>query len=91
MREIEEEVGLREISLVTKAGNVNYFYKRDGVLIFKTVHVYLVRSSGNELLSIQTGEIQHAEWFRPDVALRTVQYRGAKQLLSKALALFVKK
>lgn len=56
-----------------------------GDLIFKTVYLFLVKAKGKEPLKIQASEIQDAKWFTPGEALETVAYKGAKEILKKAL------
>lgn len=87
LREVEEEVGLNNIKIIKRLDYVNYFYRRQGKLIFKTVTVYLFKAEGDEKLRIQLSEIQDGRWFPPEEALRIISYKGAAQILKKALAL----
>ncbi len=56
-----------------------------GDLIFKTVYLFLVKAKGKEPLKIQASEIQDAKWLTPEEALKTVAYKGAKEILKKAI------
>lgn len=87
-REVKEETGLENIQMVSKIGNVNYFYTRSKELIFKTVHLYLFRFVGQETLSIQKEEIKDGRWFSEEGALSKVAYKGAKELLNKAIKIY---
>lgn len=89
-REIREEVGLKEIEFLSKAGKTDYFYKRDGKLIYKTVHLHLFRLAGDDKLVIQKREIEDAKWFSADRAFSALGYRGAKGIMRRALS-FLKK
>lgn len=90
-REIGEEVGLKDIELISKIGQTNYFYKRDAKLIYKTVYIYLFRSAGNEGLKIQKSEIEDGAWFSVEEALLKVSYRGAKGMIKRASHVFKRK
>jgi len=87
-REIREETGLENIQAVAKVGQVNYFYTREKKLIYKTVYLYLFKFTGREKLSIQEREIEDGRWFSPREALVKMEYKGAKELLAKAIKIF---
>ncbi len=91
LREISEEVGLKNCRILGKIGRSNYFFRLEGNLIFKTVFFFLVEALGREKLEIQKNEINQARWFKPDNALKTVEYKGAKELLEKAIAMYKQK
>ncbi len=90
MREIREEVGLKEIEVLSKIGKTDYFYRRDGRLIYKTVHVYLFRLSGDDKLTIQKAEIKDGKWLPEAKVFFMLEYRGAKGMMRRALS-FLKK
>ena len=56
-----------------------------GTLIYKTVYLFLIKAEGKEKFKIQTSEIRNAKWFTPEEALETVAYKGAKEILKKAI------
>ncbi len=74
--------------MVTRVGQTNYFYKRRGKLIYKTVYLYLFKFVGKEALSIQKTEIEDGRWFSKEEALSKVDYKGAKGLLRKGIRAF---
>ncbi|MBU4377103.1 MAG: NUDIX hydrolase [Candidatus Omnitrophica bacterium] len=84
-REIREEVGLKEIEFLRKAGKTDYFYKRDGKLIYKTVYLYLFKLTGDDKLVIQKREIADGKWFSIDKAFSMLGYGGAKGIMRRAL------
>jgi len=88
LREIQEEVGLNDVKILEKVGQTQYFYKLKKVLRFKTVFLYLCETN-RVGLKIQALEIDDAKWFTPKDALETVEYKGARQLLKKAIKRFV--
>lgn len=85
VREIKEEVGLNNIRVLGKIGRSNYFFRLKGELIFKTVFFFLVEANSEEKLKVQKSEIEDARWFKPKEALDSVKYKGAKELLEKAI------
>lgn len=90
VREIGEEVGLKNIELIDKIGETQYFYRLKGKLIFKTVYLYLFEFKGSEELKVLHEEIQDAAWFMTQEALQKVEYKGAKDLLRQGIQKFLK-
>jgi 8-oxo-dGTP diphosphatase len=88
LREIKEEVGLANMHILAKIGRSNYFFRFKGELIFKTVFFFLLETNKQEQIKIQTEEIMDARWFKPKKALKTVEYKGAKELLEKAIKIY---
>ena len=88
VREIGEETGLKNIELISPLGNIQYFYRLKGRLIFKTVYLFLFRHNGTGNLEILQREIQDGAWFEPEEALRKVEYKGAKDFLKKGIRRF---
>ena len=85
LRETKEETGLKKLRVVERIDKINYFYRLHGELIFKTVYLFLIETKGREPLRIQAAEIQDARWFTPEETLETVAYKGAKEILKKAI------
>lgn len=85
LREIEEETGLKKLQVIEKCGRINYFYRLHGTLIYKTVYLFLTEAKGREKFKIQTSEIRNAKWFTPEEAVETVAYKGAKEILKRAI------
>lgn len=90
IREVREETGLRSVEAIKQIDRTQYFYRRSGKLIFKTVYIFLFRLLKNEGLRIQTEEIRAGKWFSPREALGRVDYKGSKKILKKAVDLFKK-
>lgn len=88
LREIEEEAGLKNIRILGKIGRNNYFFRLKGDLIFKTVYFFLVEVDSGDKLKVQKAEIEDARWFKPDEALKTVEYKGAREMLEKAIEMY---
>lgn len=87
-REIAEETGLKNIQVISKIGQINYFYRRQKKLIYKTVYFYLFKFSGREAVSIAKREVKDGRWFQEEEALSLVGYKGAKEFLKEAIRVF---
>jgi 8-oxo-dGTP diphosphatase len=84
-REIEEEVGLRDMIPLGSLPTLHYKYKRNG-LISKTVYYFVFRYDGNETPVVQKEEgIKEAKWVPFARAITMVGYpQSNKPLLVKA-------
>ncbi|MFC1624529.1 NUDIX hydrolase [Candidatus Omnitrophota bacterium] len=91
IREIGEETGLKDIELIDKLGETQYFYRLKGRSIFKKVYIYLFLLKKEQDLKILHEEIQDGAWFTPLEALEKVAYKGSKDLLGKAIKIFSKR
>ncbi len=73
-REIQEEVGLTDLTIRETLPVVLYMYRRDG-LISKTVQYYIFESNGSENLVNQTNEgIHNASWTPIERAIEIIGY-----------------
>jgi len=91
LREISEETGLKKIQIEERLGKQQYFFTLQGKRIFKTVHIFLVKANAREKLVIQTSEIEKGQWFWASDALKTIEYKGAKEFLKKGIRIFRRK
>jgi len=91
LREISEETGLKKIQTEERLGKQQYFFTLQGKRIFKTVHIFLVKANAREKLVIQTSEIEKGQWFWASDALKTIEYKGAKEFLKKGIRIFRRK
>ena len=74
VREIKEEVGLFDLSMVERLSSISYTYKRKGI-VKKTVDYFLFISTIGQRLTIQKEEgIQDAKWVKVTDALKAVGY-----------------
>lgn len=90
IREIGEETALKNVRLIDRIAEMQYFYKRNKKLIFKKVHIYLFEAEGDGQIAALKSEIEDARWFSSGQALETIEYKGAKAVLKKALDRFTK-
>jgi ADP-ribose pyrophosphatase YjhB (NUDIX family) len=86
IREVEEETGLRNITLKEKAGETHHAYDAYGKHYLKTTHWYYMNCSGNQQLIPQTEEditaIQWVDEIKLKEAMKNT-YPSIKDILSK--------
>lgn len=82
-REIKEEVGIIDLTLINTLGSVEYVFKRKE-LVKKTVHYFLFRSRKKAKLTPQQEEgISQAKWYSFSQALKISGYRETNLSLLK--------
>jgi 8-oxo-dGTP pyrophosphatase MutT (NUDIX family) len=83
-REVREETGVN-VAVKEPLGDVEYWYRRGGRRVFKTVHFYLC-----EFLSGSTDdhdhEVDEARWIPLEDARTTLTYPGERELIERALS-----
>lgn len=88
LREISEETGLPRpyLRIVRRLPDVEYAFRWSGVLVFKTVHNFLVELVRDAPVDPQLSEIEAVEWFAADTAARSVGFKNARETLEAAIA-----
>jgi 8-oxo-dGTP diphosphatase len=84
VREVREESGLSG-RIIDKLGEISYWYyiRGENAKCRKTVHFYLMEyESGNT--SEHDFEVDDAEWFPLDAAMRKISFSGDRTILEKA-------
>ncbi len=86
LREISEECGIPvdALSVVGELPPSEYVYRRDGKLIFKLVHHFLVVTAPRTELAPQLSEIDEAAWLSFDEAMTVVSFADARTALTAA-------
>ncbi len=83
-REVREETGVTA-TVREFLGDVNYWYRRGGRRVYKTVHFYLfdyVSGSTED----HDHEVEEARWIPLAEAVRTLSYPGERALMERALS-----
>jgi len=83
-REVREETGVNA-NVREPLGDVNYWYRRGGRRVYKTVHFYLfdyVSGSTDD----HDHEVENARWVPLADALTTLSYPGERALIERALS-----
>ncbi|GAC1338361.1 MAG: hypothetical protein NVSMB29_04060 [Candidatus Dormibacteria bacterium] len=86
LREVAEETGLPAASMLLR-GTLppsDYAYRRNGRLVFKHVHHFLIETSGDAPLRPQTDELDEAAWFGLESAATKASYRDVRAALLEA-------
>lgn len=82
LREVREETGV-VAEVRGELGDVNYWYQRHGLRIYKTVRFYLC-----EYVSGSTEdhdhEVDEATWLPVDEAVRKLSFRGEREMVRRA-------
>jgi 8-oxo-dGTP pyrophosphatase MutT (NUDIX family) len=83
-REVREETGVT-VSVREPLGDVQYWYRRQGRRVFKTVHFYLC-----DYLSGSTDdhdhEVDEARWIPLEEARTALSYPAERELIERALS-----
>lgn len=90
LREVAEETGLPLDSLALRAeiAASEYAYRdREGRLVFKYLHQFVVVTTFRGELSRQESEIDEAAWFTLEAALSRASFPATRRALSSAAAL----
>lgn len=87
LREISEETGLPrgQLSIVGRLPDVQYVFRWRGVLVFKTVHTFLVRLDGLAPFEPQLSEIEEVQWFSSAPAAQALGFKSARETLKAAI------
>ena len=83
-REVREETGVNA-AVREPLGDVNYWYRRGGRRVYKTVHFYLfdyVSGSTDD----HDHEVEEARWMPLADALTALSYPGERALIERALS-----
>ena len=83
LREVREETGL-ETSIIEALGTVRYtFTSRDGALVDKTVHHFLLEPTGGRF-DDHDDEFDHVGWYHIHEAQRRLTHRNQLHILERA-------
>jgi 8-oxo-dGTP pyrophosphatase MutT (NUDIX family) len=84
LREVEEETGYR-CEIIKPFDKVQYWFKREGQLVKKTVTWFLMKPL-EKTGTHDTEEILETRWVPMEEAATIVKYKSDKQILSKLMA-----
>ena len=88
LREVQEEVGISEITQSELIEKIDYWFKFEEELIHKFVYMFLMEAPERSKLVPQLAEIRAAEWFNPEEIVEKLGYR--KDSLSLVRKIFEK-
>lgn len=85
-REISEEIGIQELTLVAPLGSAELKVHRSGEASFrKLVHYFLFRTAEEHLQVPKVAELKDARWFSTEEARAHLTYSQNKEMFTKAL------
>lgn len=86
IREVGEEIGIKDLEIITLLEKIDYWFKDKTALIHKFVYFYLMEAAKNSVLKLQIEELEKAQWFDAPSARKTLDYKKENlRLLEKAL------
>jgi 8-oxo-dGTP pyrophosphatase MutT (NUDIX family) len=83
-REVREETGV-EARIVEHLGNVEYWYRRSGLRVFKTVGYYLCDYVSGDTAD-HDDEVDDARWMLLERAATELSYPGERRIIERALS-----
>ncbi|MBR3246352.1 NUDIX domain-containing protein [Candidatus Saccharibacteria bacterium] len=80
-REIEEETGLKNVSVLTWLGKIHFKYRRSDKLVLMTTQVYLVQALDSRETPIPEKWMKGIAWFPFTKALDLIEYDDIETLM----------
>jgi ADP-ribose pyrophosphatase YjhB (NUDIX family) len=85
-REVQEEAGLRELSVKDQLGVTRFAFQAEGALVKKTVHYFLMITNQKQLTPQAEEGMIDAGWFSFDDAIKNLAYDTDQEIVAKAQA-----
>jgi bis(5'-nucleosidyl)-tetraphosphatase len=88
LREISEETGLplTGLEVVATLPSIEYAFRWEGRLVFKTVHNFLIAFRGEAVFTPQLSEVEEAKWFDAQAARKALSFKNSLGTLEAAIA-----
>jgi 8-oxo-dGTP pyrophosphatase MutT (NUDIX family) len=83
-REVREETGV-EARILERLGDVEYWYRRSGVRVFKTVGFFLCDYVSGDTAD-HDDEVDEARWMPLERAVTELSYPGERRIIERALS-----
>ncbi len=80
-REIEEETGLKNVSILTWLGKIHFKYRRMDKLVLMTTQIYLVQALDSHETPIPEKWMKGIRWFSFADALEAIEYEDIEKLM----------
>jgi diadenosine hexaphosphate hydrolase (ATP-forming) len=84
-REIKEETGLADLSVLNWLGKINFRYRRQQSLVLMTTQIYLVRAEGDTNEHQKEKWMNDIAWFTTAEALDKIEYEDIGKLILIAM------
>lgn len=80
-REIEEETGLKNVSVLTWLGKIHFKYRRLDKLVLMTTQIYLVQALDDHEMPTPEKWMKGIRWFSFTDALEAIEYEDIEKLM----------
>lgn len=80
-REIEEETGLKNVSVLTWLGKIHFKYRRLDKLVLMTTQIYLVQALDERETPTPEKWMKGIQWFSFTDALEVIEYEDIEKLM----------
>jgi 8-oxo-dGTP pyrophosphatase MutT (NUDIX family) len=84
LREVSEETGLMELTVVAQLPTIDWFFRDRGRLVHKFCHFFLVESVSGDPEPQLTEGITECVWHSAGMAIETVSYSNAREVMRAA-------
>lgn len=81
IREVSEETGLCELSVVEQLPTIDWYFKDHGHLVHKFCHFFLLQCDGGDARPQLEEGISECSWKSLEEALQAVTYANAREVL----------
>ncbi|HUP88958.1 MAG TPA: NUDIX hydrolase [Longimicrobiales bacterium] len=81
IREVTEETGLCELSVVEQLPTIDWYFKDHGHLVHKFCHFFLLQCAGGDARPQLEEGISECSWKSIEEALHAVTYANAREVL----------
>ncbi|MBR6964843.1 NUDIX domain-containing protein [Candidatus Saccharibacteria bacterium] len=80
-REIEEETGLKNVSILSWLGKIHFKYRRLEKLVLMTTQVYLVQALDKNEMPMKEKWMKGIQWFKFADAIDAIEYEDIEKLM----------
>jgi 8-oxo-dGTP pyrophosphatase MutT (NUDIX family) len=84
LREVEEETGLGELSIVAQLPTIDWYFRDRGKLVHKFCHFFLLECNGGDATPQLDEGITECIWRPPEQAVETLSYSNAREVMRAA-------
>jgi 8-oxo-dGTP pyrophosphatase MutT (NUDIX family) len=84
LREVMEETGLREVSVVGAVATIEWYFRFRGTLIHKNCQFFLMETSAAATKPQRSEGITACKWSTIDDALGLIEHENARSVLERA-------
>ncbi len=85
-REVQEEAGLRDLSIKDQLGVTRFAFQAEDALVKKTVHYFLMTTQQKQLTPQAEEGMIDASWFSFEDAIKNLEYDTDQEIVAKAQA-----